>query len=145
VSLTGGLLEGYGGALAIYKAPGHTGTRHRRRFAGPGAGNLLARRPAIRRGGRQEENTVAQADSTQDRAPSSIEDEMEATRERLAATIDQLAYRASPKTIVKREIATIKAHFVDAQGNPRTDNILKVAGAVVGAVVFVVVVRKVTS
>ena len=81
----------------------------------------------------------------QDRAPASIEDEIEATRERLAGTIDMLAYRASPKTIVRREIATLKAHFVDAQGNPRTDNILKVAGAVVGFMVFVVVVRKVSN
>jgi hypothetical protein len=80
----------------------------------------------------------------QDRAPDSIENDIEATRERLAATIDQLAYRASPKTIVRREIAGIKAYFVDAYGNPRTDNILKVAGAVVGFAVFVVVVRRVT-
>ncbi len=80
----------------------------------------------------------------QDRLPSSIEDEMEATRERLAGTIDQLVYRASPKTIVRREIASVKAHFVDAQGNPRTDNILKVAGVVVGVVAFVVVARRVT-
>ncbi len=88
---------------------------------------------------------MAQPDSPpQDRAPSSIEDDMEATRERLAGTIDELVYRASPKTIVRREIATLKAHFVDAQGNPRTDNILKVAGAVAGAVAFVVVVRRVT-
>ena len=78
-------------------------------------------------------------------APASLENEIEATRERLAATIDQLAYRASPKTIIRREIAQIKAHFVDAQGNPRTDNILKVAGAVVGFVAFVVVVRRVTK
>ncbi len=80
----------------------------------------------------------------QDRLPSSIEVEMEATRERLAGTIDQLVYRASPKTIVKREIASVKAHFVDAQGNPRTDNILMVAGVVVGLVAFVVVTRRVT-
>ena len=51
---------------------------------------------------------------------------------------------ASPKTIARRELATLKAHFVDAQGNPRTDNILKVAGAVVGFAAFVVVMRKVT-
>jgi len=34
---------------------------------------------------------------------------------------------------------------VDAQGNPRTDNILKVAGGLVGFVAFVVVMRKVTK
>ena len=38
-----------------------------------------------------------------------------------------------------------KAVFVDAQGNPRTDNILKAAGAVVGFVALVVVLRKVAS
>ncbi len=101
-----------------------------------------------------------------DAKPDTLESEIEATRARLAATIDQLAYRASPKTIVKREvngfkahfvdaqgsprtivkreIATFRGYFVDAQGNPRTDNILKVAGGALGFVVFVVVMRKVT-
>jgi hypothetical protein len=74
----------------------------------------------------------------------SLESEIEATRERLAHTIDQLAYRASPKTIVRREVASVKAHYVDATGQPRTDNILKTAGAVVGFVVVVVVLRKLT-
>jgi hypothetical protein len=88
---------------------------------------------------------VAQPDPrTVERGPNSIEGDMEATRERLAETIDQLIYRASPKTIARREIATLKAHFVDAQGEPRTDNILKVAGAVAGFIVFVVVTRRVT-
>ncbi len=82
---------------------------------------------------------------TKQGGPASIENELEATRERLAETIDELLYRASPKTIVKREIATIRGYFVDAQGNPRTDNILKVAGGVAGFVVFVVVIRKVTG
>ena len=78
-------------------------------------------------------------------SPETLESQIEATRERLAATIDQLAYRASPKTIARREFNGIKAHFVDAQGNPRTDNILKVAGGVFGFVTFVVVMRKVTK
>ena len=82
--------------------------------------------------------------ATTDAKPETLESEIEATRARLAATIDQLAYRASPKTIVKREVNGFKAHFVDAQGNPRTDNILKVAGGALGFVVFVVVMRKVT-
>ena len=72
----------------------------------------------------------------------SLENEIEAARERLAGTIDQLAYRASPKTIVRREIASVKAHYVDADGNPRTDNILKTAGAVIGLVAVMIVVRK---
>jgi hypothetical protein len=84
------------------------------------------------------------AADTGERSPESIEKDLEATREQLADTIDQLLYRASPKTIIKREIASIRAFFVDPQGNPRTDNILKVAGGVAGFVAFVVVIRKVT-
>ena len=75
-----------------------------------------------------------------------LEAEMEATRERLAGTIDQLVYRTSPKTIARREMTSLKGHFVDLRtGQPRTDNILKVAGAVVGVVALFVVVRKVAS
>ena len=74
---------------------------------------------------------------------SSLENEIEQTRERLGATIDELVYRASPKTIMRREIASVKAFFVDPSGAPRQDNILKVAGGVVGAVALFVVVRKI--
>jgi Protein of unknown function (DUF3618) len=75
-----------------------------------------------------------------------LEAQMEATRERLAGTIDQLVYRASPKTIARREITSIKGYFVDLRtGQPRTTNILKVAGGVVGVAVLVAVVRKVAS
>jgi len=73
-----------------------------------------------------------------------LEAQMEATRERLADTIDQLVYRSSPKTIARREITSIKGYFVDLQtGQPRTTNILKVIGGVVGVVVLFGVVRAV--
>lgn len=77
---------------------------------------------------------------------SALEREIEETRQRLASTIDQLAHRAHPKTIAGRQVTTVKSHFVDLEtGAPRTDNILKVAGAVVGVVVLLAVVRKVAS
>jgi hypothetical protein len=74
----------------------------------------------------------------------SLEREIEETRERLAATIDQLVDRTSPKNVVHREIAAAKAVFVDAEGNPRTENILKVVGGVAGFVGLLVVIRRVT-
>ncbi|MFN8194515.1 MAG: DUF3618 domain-containing protein [Nocardioidaceae bacterium] len=75
---------------------------------------------------------------------SSLESEIEQTRERLATTIDALVYRASPKTIVGRQLAATKAHFVDVEtGAPRTDNILKVVGGVVGVVAVFAVIRAV--
>ena len=77
---------------------------------------------------------------------SSLEREIEQTRQRLAETIDQLAYRANPKTIVGREVTTIKAHFVETEtGAPRTDNIIKVAAGVVGVIVVLALVRRVAS
>ena len=79
-----------------------------------------------------------------DRKLSSIESDIELTRERLASTIDQLAYRTSPKTIAKREVSSIKGFFVGPQG-PRTDNILKVAGAVAGVAVVFVLLRKIVK
>jgi hypothetical protein len=78
--------------------------------------------------------------------PSAIEREIEETRERLATTIDQLLYRSHPKTIISRETAAVKAHFVDADtGQPRTDNILKMVGGVVGVIALFVLIRKVSS
>lgn len=73
-----------------------------------------------------------------------LEREIEQTRDRLADTLDQLLYRAHPKTIVSREVTTLKSHFVDLDtGAPRTDNILKVAAGVVGFVALFAVVRKI--
>lgn len=73
-----------------------------------------------------------------------LEREIEQTRDRLADTLDQLLYRAHPKTIVSREVTSLKAHFVDLDtGAPRTDNILKAAAGVAGFVVLFAVIRKI--
>ena len=77
---------------------------------------------------------------------SALEQEIEATRERLATTIDQLLYRVHPKTIASREVSSIKGHYVDpATGQPRTDNIIKTVGGVVGVIVLFAVIRKIAS
>lgn len=89
---------------------------------------------------------MSDADKPADnREPATIENEIEATRDRLADTIDQLAFRANPKNIAKREVDSLKAHFVDARGNPRTDNIVKVASGVAGFVAVLVVIRMVAK
>jgi len=76
---------------------------------------------------------------------SSIESEMEQTRARLASTIDQLVHRASPKTIARREINSLKGFFVDPQGAPRRGNIAKVAAGAVGLVAVVVTIRAIVK
>lgn len=76
---------------------------------------------------------------------STLESEIEETRKRLGKTIDQLVYRASPRTIVRREIATVQGYFVDPSGASRPANILKVAGGVAGVVALFVFVRKIVK
>jgi hypothetical protein len=80
-----------------------------------------------------------------DRNLNSIESDIEATRERLASTIDQLVYRTSPKTIAKREVNQVKGYFVLPDGTPRTDNIVKVVGGVVAVVVVFGLIRKIVK
>jgi hypothetical protein len=85
---------------------------------------------------------MAKADPT----PSALESEIEQIRVRLAGTIDQLVYRASPKTIASRQLAATKAVYVDpTTGEPRTGNIAKTVGGVVVAVALIVVLRKLSG
>lgn len=83
--------------------------------------------------------------ATTDPGRESIEREMEQTRQRLAQTIDQLLYRASPKTIARRQAEAVKAYFVDPAGAPRTENIVKVVGGVAGLAALIVVIRKIVA
>ena len=79
-----------------------------------------------------------------DRNLGAIESDIEVTRARLASTIDELVYRTSPKTIAKREVNAVKGFFVGPTG-PRTDNIVKVVGGVVGVVVVLTVIRRIVK
>ncbi len=74
---------------------------------------------------------------------SSLEREIEETRDRLASTIDTLVHRASPKTIIDRQVTAVRAYFTEPDGSPRTDNIVKVAGGVIGVIALFVIIRKV--
>jgi uncharacterized protein DUF3618 len=77
--------------------------------------------------------------------PDALVDDIEKTREQLAVTIDALVDRASPKNIAARQLERLKAQFVAPDGSPRLDQIGKVAGAVVGLVAVVVIIRRVAG
>ncbi len=83
--------------------------------------------------------------STAARTPDQITAEIAETRNQLANTIDQLVYRVHPKTLANKQVASIKSKFVSADGSPKMDMILKVAGGLVGAVGLIVVLRKVVG
>lgn len=75
------------------------------------------------------------------RTPDQITAEIVETRERLAATIDQLVVRVKPKNLAMRRLDAVKSKFVGPDG-PIVKNIGIVAGSVVGFVVLVTVLRK---
>lgn len=70
-----------------------------------------------------------------------LEAQIEATREQLASTLDQLIYRVKPSTVIGREKAKLRARFVNPDGSPNTANIAKVAAVAGGVVGFLVLVR----
>src|SRR3954453_4139976 len=74
------------------------------------------------------------------RSPAQIERDIEATRNRLAGTIDEISERVKPANLLADAKAKVKAQFVNADGSPRTDRIAIVGGAV-AAVVGLIVLR----
>lgn len=83
--------------------------------------------------------------SPADRTPDQIAADIATTRNRLAGTIDQLVYRAKPKTILERQIASTKASFYDSQGALKKDKIAMIAGVAVGVVAVIVAIRKIAG
>ena len=71
-----------------------------------------------------------------------IASDIAATRNRLAGTIDTLVYRVQPKTIASRQMASTKALFIDADGSPNRDNIMKAGAIAAGVVAAIVLIRK---
>ncbi len=76
------------------------------------------------------------------RSPEQIERDIRATRDRLAGTVDEIAGRVAPKTLLARAKESARAQVVDpATGRPRYDRL----GVVGGVVALIVVVRVVRS
>jgi len=78
--------------------------------------------------------------------PAQLEREIEERRERLAATVDELAYRVQPKVVARRSVAGAQAKVRHAtttdDGTLRVERVAAVAGAVLLLVVLAVVRRR---
>jgi hypothetical protein len=71
------------------------------------------------------------------RTPEQIEADMAAARERLAATVDELAYRTQPSTLVNTAKQSALGWFRDPDsGQPRWGRIAAVAGSLVVLIVY---------
>ncbi len=83
------------------------------------------------------------------RSTAQIEADIAATRERLARTIDELAYRAKPRNIVRREVGSAKATFTRAtryeDGSLRTERITAVLGASAAVLLGIGLLRRLLS
>lgn len=80
-----------------------------------------------------------------DRTPDQIAADLAQTRNRLAGTIDQLVYRTKPKTIISRQIESVKASFYNDQGSLDKQKIMKIVGIGLGVVATLVVIRKIAG
>ncbi|ADU47848.1 DUF3618 domain-containing protein [Intrasporangium calvum] len=69
-----------------------------------------------------------------------IERDIEAARARLEGTVNELAYRAQPKVIAERQAQSLKLKLNEATHTPDGDLRVERVGAVVAAVVALVVV-----
>ena len=67
-------------------------------------------------------------------SPEAIEAEIASTRARLASTLDELALRAQPKEIVRRQAASAKARLTEATHTPEGDLRVERVGAVAAVV-----------
>jgi len=68
--------------------------------------------------------------------------EIDEVRDHLATTIDTLIDRTSPKSIVRRTTASVKAKFIDENGSPRFETIVPIVAGAAGIVAAAIVVRR---
>jgi hypothetical protein len=79
---------------------------------------------------------------TKARTAEQIEADIAATRARLASTVDELVDRANPRNVALRQVEQAKAQVFDESGQLRTQKIVAVAGAVVGLVSMLLLIRR---
>lgn len=76
---------------------------------------------------------MAAQNKPRQRSAKEIEAELAATRNRLAGTIDELAFRAQPREIAKRQVETAKLKVADVTQTPDGElDSQKVAGILGG-------------
>lgn len=81
-----------------------------------------------------------------DNDPATIEHDIEATRERLAGTVDELAVRLHPKEIGRRSLADVKSRVRAAtltpDGSPRVERLAAIGAAALALIGLVVLRRR---
>jgi hypothetical protein len=73
---------------------------------------------------------MAEQTNTASKSADAIEAEIAATRAHLASTIDELAVRAQPREIARRQADSAKVRFVEATHTPEGDLRVERVGAI---------------
>ena len=74
--------------------------------------------------------------ATDSRTPAQIESDLSATRERMAATIDELQSRVTPSALAAQGRAKVKGLVVDEFGGVRVERIAVAGAVVIGLIVI---------
>ncbi|HKJ12293.1 MAG TPA: DUF3618 domain-containing protein [Ornithinimicrobium sp.] len=86
------------------------------------------------------------ADKQKPRSENEIEADLSATRDRLAQTVDELAFRASPAEIKRRQLEKLRAKgnevAFDDDGDPRLDLLAVVLAGVSGVALLLGTARR---
>ncbi|MGB3830170.1 MAG: DUF3618 domain-containing protein [Ornithinimicrobium sp.] len=87
------------------------------------------------------------ADKQKPRSEKEIVADLAATRDRLARTVDQLTFRASPAELKRRQVEKLKAKgneiAFDADGEPRLDRLASALGGVSGVALVLGTARRI--
>lgn len=67
-----------------------------------------------------------------ERKPEDIVKDIDATRSRLVATLDELAARMAPEQLLRRQFERVRGFYVDEQGAVRQDRALQTGGIAFG-------------
>lgn len=78
------------------------------------------------------------------RSIAEIESDMDATRARLAQTLEELKVAANPRNVANRQMQKVKEFYVDDYGAVRVDHVAITVGVVVGLIVVRRTWRRIT-
>lgn len=75
-------------------------------------------------------------------SPDALVSEIDELRDRLSDTIDELVDRVKPQSIARRQLASVKAYFVDPETGVRYEHLVPVVTGTVAAIAGIVVLRR---
>lgn len=81
----------------------------------------------------------------QPRSVAQIQSDMDATRQRLVTTLDELKVATNPKNLARQQVEKVRNYYVDEYGAVKPDRVVKTVVIVVGTVVAVRVTKRVIS